>query len=239
MEIHLLAALADNYIWIVAENERAVVVDPGEAEPVLAFLMDKGWTLDSILLTHEHDDHIAGVTELVAAYPTAQLFGPAEVAARLSALPQLQEVVDGDQIQVLNYPMRVYLTAGHTAGHISYLLDDLYLFCGDALFSGGCGRVFTGDYAAQFQAMDVFRSLADAVEIYCGHEYTQTNLRYGQSVEPANEALRDALVEADALRADGVATLPSSIGREKLINVLLRAETLEEFTQLRLGRDNF
>ena len=132
----------------------------------------------------------------------------------------------------------MFKTAGHTEEHISFLTEDA-LFCGDALFSGGWVRVFTKDYQAQYDALQTFNSLADDVKVYAGHEYTLTNLRFAHSVRPTNEILEEAINEANDFREQGLPTLPSTIGREKEINLFLQAETLDEFRALRDARDAF
>lgn len=233
MNIHPIKAFSDNYIWLVEDNLEAIVIDPGEALAVLDYIKNHSLDLNAILLTHKHDDHIGGVSDILAQYPDTPVYGPKEVGALVDHLVQ-----DGDSFELMGQRFEVYKTAGHTEGHISFLMGEA-LFCGDAMFSGGCGRVFTGDYRAQFDALQKFKQLDDAVQIYAGHEYTQTNLRFAQTVQPSNEAIAEALATADELRAQNLPTLPSTIGKEKDINLFLQAETLEEFTELRKGRDDF
>lgn len=233
MNIHPIKAFSDNYIWLVEDNLEAIVIDPGEALAVLDYLKNHSLDLNAILLTHKHDDHIGGVSDILAQYPNTPVYGPKEVGALVDHLVQ-----DGDSFELMGQRFEVYKTAGHTEGHISFLMGEA-LFCGDAMFSGGCGRVFTGDYRAQFDALQKFKQLDDAVQIYAGHEYTQTNLRFAQTVQPSNEAIAEALATVDELRAQNLPTLPSTIGKEKDINLFLQAETLEEFTELRKGRDDF
>lgn len=233
MHIHPIEAFSDNYIWLIEEGNEVIVVDPGEAESVLAYLENRSLDLKAILLTHKHDDHIGGVAELMREYPKTPVYGPKEVGSLVDHL-----IYQGDSFELMEQRFEVFKTAGHTEGHISLLMGEA-LFCGDAMFSGGCGRVFTGDYAAQFDAMQKFSQLDDAVQVYAGHEYTQTNLRFAQTVQPSNEAIAEALATADELRAQDLPTLPSTIGQEKRINLFLQAETLEEFTELRKGRDEF
>ena len=133
---------------------------------------------------------------------------------------------------------QVFKTAGHTTEHVSFLMEKA-LFCGDALFSAGCGRVFTGDYQAQFNALQIFKSLDETVEVYAGHEYTQTNLRFAQSIEPANKNISQVLDQVTNLRAHDLPSLPSTIGKEKNINLFLQADKLQDFIALRNARDNF
>lgn len=233
MNIHPIKALSDNYIWIMEEGKQAVVVDPGEAQGVLDYLEEKQLELTTILLTHKHDDHIGGVKEMIAKYPGTPVYGPEETAHVADHIVQ-----EGDSFSLFGQDVHVFKTAGHTEEHISYLMGDA-LFCGDALFSGGCGRVFTKDYQAQYEALQKFKQLDDKVNVYAAHEYTGTNLRFAQSVQPSNAVIAEALEQVQELRAQGKPTLPSTIGKEKDINLFLRADSLDGFIELRQGRDNF
>lgn len=233
MTIFPIKAFSDNYIWVMEAGDDVVVVDPGEASGVLAYLAEKQPNVKAILLTHKHDDHVGGVKEILAKYPGTPVYGPQETEQLATKVVQ-----EGDSFELLGRTFHVFLTAGHTEGHISYLTKDS-LFCGDALFSGGCGRVFTKDYQAQYDALEKFRGLDDAVKVYAAHEYTQTNLRFAQSVEPDNEAVAEALKEANDLQEQDQPTLPSTIGKEKAVNLFLQAKTLEDFITLRKARDQF
>lgn len=233
MKIHPIRAFSDNYIWVIEKDKEAIVVDPGEGPQVMDYLADEELELKAILLTHNHDDHIGGVLEIYEKYPDIAIYGPDETEPLVN-----HNVKEGDSFQVLGEMFEVFLTAGHTGGHISYLMGD-HLFCGDALFSGGCGRVFTGDYQAQFDALQKFSQLDDAVKVYAAHEYTETNLNFALTVEPNNKAVQEALAETKDLRAKDEPTLPSTIGREKEINLFLQADSVEKFKALRDGRDQF
>ncbi|MBG9982926.1 hydroxyacylglutathione hydrolase [Aerococcaceae bacterium DSM 111020] len=233
MNIHAIPALNDNYIWAITDNERAIIVDPGEAEPVLTFLQDNQLTLDCILLTHHHDDHIGGVQDLTEKFDAVTIYGPTEVS-ELTTIT----VADGDCFDLWDQVVEVHLTAGHTEGHISYLMEE-ELFCGDALFSGGCGRVFIKDYDAAYQGMQYFNALPDSVRIYAGHEYTLTNLRFAEEIDPDNQAIKQTKEEVEALRDNKQPTLPSTIGVERKINLFMTADSVEQFKELRDQRDNF
>lgn len=233
MKIHPIRAFSDNYIWVIEKDKEAIVVDPGEGPQVMDYLADEELELKAILLTHNHDDHIGGVLEIYEKYPDIAIFGPDETEPLVN-----HTVKDGDSFQILGEKFEVFRTAGHTAGHISYLMSD-HLFCGDALFSGGCGRVFTGDYLAQFDALQKFSQLDDAVKVYAAHEYTETNLNFALTIEPNNEVIQEVLGEIKDLRDKDEPTLPSTIGREKEINLFLRADSVEKFKALRDGRDQF
>lgn len=232
MEISAIKAFSDNYIWVIEEGEDVALVDPGEANGVLSYL-EEGHNLVAILLTHNHDDHIGGVREILEKYPDVIVYGPTETDSLAT-----QVVQEGDTFTLFGKSVKVFKTAGHTKEHISFLMDDA-LFCGDALFSGGCGRVFTGDYEAQYDALQKFNGLSDDVKVYAGHEYTQTNLRFAMSETPSNPDILTALHEVNDRRAIELSTLPSTIGNEKRINLFLQAENLEEFIKLRKARDNF
>lgn len=233
MNIKPIKALSDNYIWIIEEGKDAVVVDPGEAKDVIDYLKKQQLDLTTILLTHNHDDHTGGVKEILAHYPNVVVYGPEETKPLADHILQ-----EGDTFELMGQDVQVFKTAGHTLEHISFLMGNL-LFCGDALFSAGCGRVFTGDYQAQYEALQKFNRLEDEVKVYAAHEYTQTNLRFAHSMEPSNDEIAEALNQVQELRAEDVPTLPSTIKREKKINLFLKAETLEEFTTLRKSRDVF
>lgn len=234
MNIHPIKAFSDNYIWMIEEGTEAVVVDPGEAEGVMDYLEEQQLNLTAILLTHNHDDHIGGVKEMLAKYSDTPVYGPEETVPLADRIVQ-----EGESFKLLGQTFQVIKTGGHTHGHISFLMGEKALFCGDALFSAGCGRVFTGDYQAQYDALQKFKRLDDEIKVYAAHEYTQTNLRFAHSVQPSNKAVSEALDQVNDLRAKEEPTLPSTIGREKKINLFLQAETVEDFVALRKARDDF
>lgn len=234
MEIIGLPALTDNYIWVIVEDKEVIVVDPGTATPVLEFLTTHQYSLLAIILTHGHDDHVGGVELLKEYSPGVKVYGPIEVEHLVDEI-----VVDASSFYLNEHRFEVNKTAGHTKEHVSFLMDDTYLFCGDALFSGGCGRVFTRDYLAQYQALKYFESLEDHVKVYAGHEYTLTNLKFANHIESDNLLLHSALQMVEQLRSKNVSTLPSTIGLERDINLMMTAKTLEEFIQLRNARDQF
>jgi len=231
--IHPIKAFSDNYIWCIQEETEAVVVDPGEAKGVLDYLEEKQLRLAAILLTHKHEDHTGGIQEIVARHPESQVYGPKETEALANRV-----VEEGNSFNLLGQTFQVFETGGHTHGHISFLMGDA-LFCGDALFSAGCGRVFTGDYEAQYETLRKFKRLDDDINIYPGHEYTEINLRFAYDTRPNNKKVSKALEEVRELRAKGQPTLPTTIGREKEINLFLQVETLEDFIELRNARDDF
>ncbi|MCT8516916.1 hydroxyacylglutathione hydrolase [Glaesserella parasuis] len=234
LQITPIPALSDNYIWILQKECQAIIVDPAEAQAVFAFLAKHQLNPTAILLTHNHHDHTDGVAGLVAQFPDMLIYGSEEVSQFAN-----QIVYPEQQFELLGLKVRVIESAGHTAQHISYLIENEYLFCGDALFSGGCGRVFTGDYQAQFDALQRFKALPDFVQVYAGHEYTQSNLKFAEVVMATNCVLMEYQERADILRSQYKPTLPSTIGIEKQINPFMQAVTLDEFISLRKQKDNF
>jgi len=233
MKITPIKALSDNYIWLYEDDEDVIVVDPGEAEHVLKYINENQLHLDSILITHKHDDHVGGVGEIIEAFPETPIYGPREVKEIATHV-----VEDGDSFERLGQTIQVMKTAGHTKEHISFIMDE-FLFCGDALFSAGCGRVFTGDYKAQFEALWRFNQLPDEMKVYAGHEYTQKNLEFAETVMPENALISSELERAKKLTRDGTPTLPSTIRREKEINPFMQAESVDAFKELRDARDQF
>ena len=222
MELIALPAFEDNYLWLLHDGHQALVVDPGDAAPVDGALRRLGLRLAAILVTHHHGDHTGGVAALREA-TGAQVFGPAR-----ERIPEpFTPLAGGDRIEVLGTAFRVIDVPGHTAGHIAYFADDVdgapLLFCGDTLFSGGCGRLFEGTPAQMLASLDALAALPADTRVCCAHEYTLGNLRFARAVEPANEALADYERQCQALRAQGVPTLPSRIGLERAVNPFLRS----------------
>jgi hydroxyacylglutathione hydrolase len=221
MNLTALPAFSDNYIWMLHHGEQAVVVDPGDAAPVLAALQAQGLQLAGILVTHHHPDHTAGIAALRAVLK-GEVFGPAR-----EDIPQPFTPLHGGQtVQVLGHPFRVLDVPGHTAGHIAYLqADDTQrplLFCGDTLFSAGCGRLFEGTPAQMHNSLQSLAAQPDGTQVCCTHEYTLSNLRFAAAVEPDNAAVAAHLQHCQTLRAAGQPTLPSELRQERLINPFLR-----------------
>ncbi|MBS3798616.1 hydroxyacylglutathione hydrolase [Pseudoalteromonas sp. BDTF-M6] len=252
-QVEAIKAYKDNYIWALqgSDNKQVVVVDPGLAEPVFAYLKEQNKTLAAILITHHHWDHTTGVAALKLAYPGITVYGPknspfTDVDVALS---------DGDTLKVLNYDFQVRATPGHTLDHICYFGAGL-VFSGDTLFSGGCGRLFEGSAEQMWQSMQVFRALDDKTLVYCTHEYTQANMQFAAASQPHNEAVLSYQHQVETKRAQDIITLPSTIGLEKRINPFLRADVISlgaippqfrpqddepnaKFAALRAWKDNF
>jgi hydroxyacylglutathione hydrolase len=215
-----IPAFEDNYIWLIRDTRRpqVAIVDPGDADPVLAAVAAEGLQPLAILITHHHYDHVGGVAELVARFHIP-VYGPAR-----ETIPHLSHpVAEGDtvELEALGARFQVMDVPGHTAGHIAYVGHGM-LFCGDTLFTGGCGRLFEGTPAQMYQALSRIRALPDETQVYCAHEYTEANLRFACIAEPDNTALVQRQQETAALRAQGRPTVPAALGLEKATNPFLR-----------------
>ncbi len=222
MKLIPLPAFTDNYIWMLHDGKQALVVDPGDAQPVFDALQRYGVRLQAILVTHHHADHTGGVVELCQA-TNAQVFGP----VREQIAGPMTKVQGGRQLQCMGLDWQVIDVPGHTAGHIAYYCADVggvpVLFCGDTLFSGGCGRLFEGSPAQMLASLDRLAALPAPTRVCCAHEYTLSNLKFACAVEPSNQALAAYLARAQTLRANHQSTLPSSIAQELQINPFLRS----------------
>ncbi|MBY4595492.1 hydroxyacylglutathione hydrolase [bacterium BD-1] len=234
MELLSLPAFSDNYLWLLHDGAQALVVDPGDAEPVFAALKQHNLKLSAILVTHHHADHVGGVAALREA-TGAIVYGPARERIPEPFVP----LSDHQQVEALGISFRVIDVPGHTAGHIAYFAEEVsgapLLFCGDTLFSGGCGRIFEGTPTQMLASLDKLAALPANTRVCCAHEYTLSNLRFARAVEPGNVALAEYQVKCESLRTEGVPTLPSSIGTERAINPFLRSREAE-ITQSVHGR---
>lgn len=209
---------------MLQSGHKALVVDPGDAQPVLDYLQAHALQLKGILITHHHADHTGGVDRLRES-TRAPAFGPAT-----EVMPEpLQRLRGGDSVDLLGLRFQVLDVPGHTAGHIAYVCDDVdgapLLFCGDTLFSGGCGRLFEGTPAQMLASLQQLAALPNTTQVCCTHEYTVSNLKFARMVDPTNTALEHYQQQCLALRAQGRPTLPSSIGVECAINPFLRSDT--------------
>ena len=242
LQITPIPILSDNYAWLLTDPDSGAmaVVDPAEEAPVLAAIGSaeaNGGRLALVLLTHHHDDHIAAA-EAVRARTGAMVVG---ASADQYRLPRLDQAVgEGDEVLLGNARGDVMETPGHTRGHISlFFAATPALFCGDTLFSLGCGRLLEGSAAEMYGSLGRIASLPDETLVCCGHEYTQANARFARAADPHNPALASRVEEVARLRAAGCATLPVPLGSERATNPFLRAGDLAEFTRLRAWKDRF
>lgn len=261
MTLHPIPAFSDNYIWCLHDGKTAYVVDPGEAGPVQSYLEQHALSLSGILITHHHWDHVSGIETLVAAFPNIPVWGPANetIPARTLSLSQNQTIELTFATDTVTFD--VFDVPGHTAGHIAFYANQSpvgpLLFCGDTLFSAGCGRLFEGTAEQMFESLNQLKALPDNTKVCCTHEYTSANLSFALAVEPQNASIQEHIAQVNALRAKDQPSLPSSIGQEKRINPFLRAgetdvwETLaancgqrptsevDSFAKLRAWKDSF
>lgn len=220
MKVIPLPAFNDNYIWVIhSSNSNAVaVVDPGDAKPVIDYIEKHGLTLETILVTHYHNDHIGGIPTLKNRYQ-CQIF----VSQRDNQPFSDRNLVEGDKVSILNdeYQFEVIAVPGHTLGHIAYYGHGA-LFCGDTLFKAGCGRMFEGTPEVFLESLSKLAKLPAETKVYCAHEYTLANLEFALSVEPNNEAIKQEIDNSQSLRSQNRPTLPSTIGQELRFNPFLR-----------------
>lgn len=247
-----IPVLTDNYVYILHESiaQQTAVIDPAEAEPVLNLLHHKGWQLNYILNTHHHHDHTGANLELKQ-QTGCKIIGSLTDQHRIPGIDIA--VNDGDQFNLGNETLQIIATPGHTAGHVCYYnREHSALFCGDTLFSLGCGRIFEGTSAQLWQSLTKLKSLPPDTQIYCAHEYTLNNARFALQIDPMNKDLQRRFEEIRLLRSEQRPTLPISLERELLTNPFLRtnhistnktnnenASELEIFSYLRLLKDKF
>ncbi|BBM02865.1 hydroxyacylglutathione hydrolase [Microbulbifer sp. GL-2] len=239
LSITPIPALNDNYIWHLTNGDEHWIVDPGEAAPVVQAL--QGASLDGILITHHHFDHTGGIAELHKRYQ-CPVFGPNSVREVTNTIGE------GDSIQVLGTPIRVWSIPGHTLDHLALILSEqetdgntqIHLFCGDTLFAAGCGRLFEGSPEQMFHSLQRLSALPPTTRVYCAHEYTVGNLNFARTIEPDNSAITQRLQDCQALRAAGKPTLPSDIAEEQATNPFLRCHITEVMQSgaRHLGREN-
>ena len=218
LDVIPVRAFADNYVWTIRDDTRAAVVDPGDAAPVVDYLQRERLELVAILNTHHHADHVGGNAELLRRWPVP-VFGPDD-----SRIPDVsRRLRDGDRITLPHFGIEfeVMEIPGHTRSHIAFYGGGM-LFCGDTLFAVGCGRLFEGTPEQMHRSLQRLAKVPDSTRVYCGHEYTLSNIRFAKAAEPGNAALLDLEQRASAQRAKDLPTLPTDIGQEKATNPFLR-----------------
>ena len=230
--------LSDNYAWLLHDQSGATaIVDPADAQACAQAIDAAGGRLDLILITHHHDDHIAGVDVIRARY-NCRVVG---AAADVHRLPKLDQAVkEGDVVMLGSTELRVIDTPGHTRGHIVYYAQDgAILLCADTLFSLGCGRLLEGTAAEMFDSLRKLAALPGDTLVCCGHEYTQSNARFALHIDASNSRLQARAVEVDRLRSTGQATVPSRLVDELAENPFLRAPDAAALAAIRTQKDNF
>lgn len=219
-----IPAFSDNYIWMVCKNNYAIVVDPGDSQPVVNMLQQHGLQLSAILITHHHNDHVGGLSKLKQE-TNAIVYGPAT-----ENIPVCDKLVTQDDIvniAEVGLSLRVLDIPGHTAGHIAFyglLNNQPLVFCGDTLFAGGCGRIFEGTPAQMYKSLSKLAALSPDTLVCCAHEYTLSNLQWAITVEPDNQLLHQRLTDTIEMRNQGITTLPSTINTELQTNPFLRTQ---------------
>ena len=229
-----------NYIWLLEDtrSHEVVVIDPTEADIVIAFCQQHQLKLKQIWLTHWHGDHIAGVPELLTYKQDVQVYGP---HAELAKIPFISHPLQHDDHFAFNdLQIEVIATAGHTLGHIVYFIEEIEsLFCGDTLFAMGCGRLFEGTAEQMYHSLNRLAALPIQTQVYCTHEYTLANAEFAVTIEPDNIALQERFKQVKRLRDNQQITLPSTIALELETNPFLRANSVEEFAKIRQLKDQF
>ncbi len=250
LHIERIPTLSDNYTYLITceESGESAVVDAPEEEPVVKRIDSLGAKLTKVLSTHHHWDHAAANPDLAKRYGTP-VYGHASDEGRLPGLSEGLE--EGDHIEVGRQRARILFIPAHTRGHIAYVFDDAEaVFCGDTLFAAGCGRLFEGTPEMMFTALhEKLGALPDSMRIFCGHEYTESNLRFAAHLEPENEAVRAKLVRVSEMRSHAATdwhdatteemSIPSTLGEERATNPFLRATDAADLGRIRTLKDNF
>ena len=253
LSIKPIKALSDNYIWLVTTNEGSIVIDPGESKQIIDLVKSNEIDLEGILITHHHYDHTNGIEEILK-YKKVEVYGPKNNVNAIT-----KRVKQNDVFNLIGLKFEVIETPGHTLDHIVfYCLKDekSILFCGDTLFSGGCGRVFEGTYSQMYESLKKLSKLPEDTQIFCGHEYTSSNLQFACAVEPNNQFIKEYNEEIIEKTKNGEPSLPSSLKIEHMINPFIRcneenlidninkkfgevSSEIEIFSTLRKWKDDF
>ena len=239
MRVEIIPCLQDNYSYLIIDenNNSACVVDPGEAKPIVDYLKNKNIKLRYILNTHHHFDHIGGNEYL------KKKFGSIVVGFKkdIDRIPEIDVLLEDNQIwKAENFEAKIIHIPGHTSGHICFhFFQEKLVFTGDTLFSLGCGRIFEGTYKEMFESLNKIKSLPEETKVYCGHEYTLSNLKFCIKYNPENRNLKKKAENIKKKIDNGLPTIPSTIKDELECNIFLRANDLESFSKLRDLKDNF
>ena len=253
INIEPIEAFSDNYIWLLTTNEGSIVIDPGESQNLLKILKENNFNLKAILITHHHFDHTGGINEILSE-KSIDVYGPNNNIDSINI-----RVTNKSKINLLGIEFEIIEIPGHTLDHIAYYSennDHPILFCGDTLFAGGCGRVFEGTFEQMHDSLSILKELPINTKIYCGHEYTESNLKFAKSVEPLNQKIISRYNEVIELRKQGIPSLPTTLELELETNPFLRVglkEVQQEiskkfntpkndkdiFTAIRQWKDNF
>jgi hydroxyacylglutathione hydrolase len=242
LEITAIPVLHDNYVFVIRRDDRAAVVDPAVAAPVIAWLEERDLELMAVLQTHHHSDHIGGTPELLARWPAAAVVASGADRARIPF--QTMAVAGGDRFTLLERPVEVLEVPGHTRAHLAFHLPAMAaegpeLFCGDTLFAGGCGRLFEGTPEQMHASLRALTAFEPATRIWCAHEYTEANLRWAAAQSPGDRAIAERLEQVRALRGCGEATIPTSVALERATNLFVRAADPEELAALRQSKNDW
>jgi hydroxyacylglutathione hydrolase len=240
MQVHGLPAFDSNYIWLLQPSKQlpdVIVIDPGEALAVRSYLEAHSLRLSAIWNTHHHADHVGG-NRVLQAWANCPVVGLEADRARLPGLTK--GVNAGDRLRCGEEEAEVLVMAGHTRHHAAYWLPkSALLFCGDVVFSLGCGRLFEGTAADLWEGLEQLKALPDVTQLYCAHEYTLANGRFALHEDPSNLALRAYLEECQTKRDEGLPTIPTTLAREKALNPFMRASSVEALAALRQRKDVF
>ena len=224
INIEPIKAFNDNYIWLATTNEGSIVIDPGEAHKTIKYLKENDLNLDAILITHHHFDHTGGIEDMLK-FRNVDVYGP------VNNIPSInKQLRDGDLFSVIGIDFKIIEIPGHTLDHIAFFSENNgnpVLFCGDTLFSSGCGRVFEGTFKQMHKSILKLKSLPANTKIYSGHEYTQSNLKFALEVEPLNQKLISRYNDVQDLLNKGIPTLPTTLELELEVNPFLRCHARE------------
>ena len=221
LQVSPVEAFSDNYIWCIHDDENVVVVDPGDADPVLDFLKDRDLKLSAILITHHHHDHTGGITKLISTRPDIPVIGPQ--GGHIRGISKAVREGDDVTLDIFGLTLKVIEVPGHTLDHIAFYGHNV-LFCGDTLFNGGCGRLFEGTAQQMLSSLDKFKHLPGDTVVYCAHEYTSANLKFAAAVEPDNDAIREYQSVVESLREQNEATVPCLLSSQLDINPFMRTQ---------------